>query len=75
MRRQQAMVEANRIYNFDLSGDELRRLDKAPEEVVRRLVQAMDSVCRALLERNDFPDAWMLKGRLHLTLMEFGPCR
>ena len=70
---QQAMLEAKRIYNFDLSGDELQRLDKAPEEVVRRLVQALDRVCRALLERNDLPDAWMLKGRLHLTLMEFGP--
>ena len=70
---QPAMVEANRIYNFELSDGELRRLDKAPKEVVRRLVQAMDSVSRALLERNDSPDAWMLKGRLHLALMEFGP--
>ena len=67
---QQAMLEASGIYN-DLSQGELRRLDKAPDEVVQRLVRALDSVSRALTERLDLGDAWMLKGRLHLVLMEF----
>ena len=68
----QAMLEASRIYN-DLSQGELRRLDKAPDEVVNRLVQAMDSVSRGLTEQLDLGAAWMLKGRLHLALMEFDP--
>jgi hypothetical protein len=68
----QAMIEASRIYN-DLSQGELRRLDKAPDEVVNRLVQAMDSVSRALTEQLDLGAAWMLKGRLHLALMEIDP--
>ena len=68
---QQAMSEASRIYNRDVSQSELWRLDKAPDEVVRRLVQAMDSVSRALTEQPDLEAAWMLKGRLHLALMEF----
>ena len=70
---QQAMLEASRIYDLDVSQSELRRLDKAPDEVVRRLVQAMDSVARALTEQPDLGAAWMLKGRLHLALMEFDP--
>jgi serine/threonine protein kinase/class 3 adenylate cyclase len=70
---QQAMLEADRIYNFDLAQSELRRLDKTPEEIVRRLVQAMDTVSRALTEQPDLGVAWMLKGRLHLALMEFDP--
>jgi hypothetical protein len=37
------------------------------------LVQAMDSVSRALTEQLDLGAAWMLKGRLHLALMEFDP--
>ncbi|HEY5705296.1 MAG TPA: protein kinase [Terrimicrobiaceae bacterium] len=67
----QAMIEANRIFNSDLSQGELRRLDKAPDEVVHRLVRAMDSVSRALTEQLDLGAAWMLKGRLHMALMEF----
>jgi serine/threonine protein kinase/class 3 adenylate cyclase len=68
----QAMLEASRIYN-DLSQGELRRFDKTPDEVVKRLVQALDSVSRALTEQLDLGAPWMLKGRLHLALMEFDP--
>ena len=68
---QQAMLEASQIYNHGVSQSELQRLDKAPDEVVRRLVQAMDSVSRALTEQPGLAAAWMLKGRLHLALMEF----
>ena len=45
------MLEASQIFNVASRQSELRRLDKAPDEVVRRLVQAMDSVSRALTER------------------------
>ena len=68
---QQAMLEASRIYDRDFSQSELRRLDKTPDEVVGLLVKAMDSVSRALAAQPDFAAAWMLKGRLHLALMEF----
>ena len=68
----QPMMEASKIFNVDLAEDELRRLEKTPQEVVNRLVQAMDNVALALSERPGSGDAWMLKGRLHLALMEFG---
>ena len=68
----QPMMEASKIFNVDLAEDELRRLEKTPQEVVNRLVQAMDNVALALSERLGSGDAWMLKGRLHLALMEFG---
>jgi hypothetical protein len=59
---QQAMLEASQIYNRGVSQSELQRLDKAPDEVVRRLVQAMDSISRALTWQPGFAAAWMLKG-------------
>ncbi len=68
---QQAMLEASQIYDRDFSQSELRRLDKTPDEVVGLLVKAMDGVSRALAAQPDFAAAWMLKGRLHLALMEF----
>ena len=68
----QPMMEASRIFNVDLAEGELRRLERTPQEVVNRLVQAMDNIALALSERPGSGDAWMLKGRLHLALMEFG---
>ncbi len=68
---QQALREASRIFNRDVSQSDLWRLDKDPDQVLQRLVQAMDSVSRALTEQPDLGAAWMLKGRLHLALMEF----
>jgi serine/threonine protein kinase/class 3 adenylate cyclase len=65
------LLQASHLVNDGLSPDALRRLDKRPEEVVRRLVEAMDNVCRALTDQLDSRAAWMLKGRLHLALMEF----
>ncbi|HEY5811495.1 MAG TPA: leucine-rich repeat domain-containing protein, partial [Terrimicrobiaceae bacterium] len=59
---------------FDkLSRDGLRILAKSPEEVVRKLSGAMESVSRALVVQPNFGAAWMLKGRLHWSLMEFEP--
>ncbi len=68
----QPMMEASKIFNVDLAEDEFRRLERTPHEVVNRLVRAMDSISLALSERPGSADAWMLKGRLHLALMEFG---
>lgn len=68
---EEAMLEAGRIYDFDLSQEELERLTRTPNEVVRRLTGALDNVCRALAAQPDFVAAWMLKGRVHLALMEF----
>jgi serine/threonine protein kinase/class 3 adenylate cyclase len=68
----QPMTEANKIFDVDLADGELRRLEKTPQEVVKHLVQAMERVSLALSERPGSGDAWMLKGRLHLALMEFG---
>jgi serine/threonine protein kinase len=68
----QPMMEASKIFNVDLAEGELRRLERTPQEVVNRLVQAMDKIALALSERPGSGDAWMLKGRLHLALMEFG---
>jgi serine/threonine protein kinase/class 3 adenylate cyclase len=66
------MLEASEIYNVDLNESELLRFEKTPQEVVNRLIRAMDSVSLALSERPGSGDAWMLKGRLHVALIEFG---
>jgi serine/threonine protein kinase/class 3 adenylate cyclase len=67
----QPMLKASEIYNVHLTESELLRLEKTPQEVVDLLVQAMDNVSLALSERPGSRDAWMLKGRLHVALMEF----
>ncbi len=66
-----ALNEARQIFNMELAPTELGRFDKNPEEVVRRLNRAMDYVSRALMIQPDLLSAWMLKGRLHLALMEY----
>ncbi|HEY5812310.1 MAG TPA: hypothetical protein VIT23_06635, partial [Terrimicrobiaceae bacterium] len=69
---QQLVVHASEVFD-KLSRDGLRILAKSPEEVVRRLSGAMESVSRALIIQPNFGAAWMLKGRLHWSLMEFEP--
>ncbi len=68
---EQAMAEAARIYDFQLSAEELQSLERSPGKVVRRLSEAINSVSRALAVQPDMVAAWMLKGRLHWALMEF----
>lgn len=46
--------------------------EKSPEEILARLNTAMDHVTEALILNPDFFPGWMLKGRIHLALMEFG---
>lgn len=66
-----ALNEARQIFNMELAPTELGRFDKNPDEVVRRLTRAMDHVSRALMIQPDLLPAWMLKGRLHMALMEY----
>lgn len=66
-----ALNQARQIFNMELAPTELGRFEKNPEEVQRRLTRAMDNVSRALMIQPDLLAGWMLKGRLHLTLMEY----
>ncbi len=66
------MREPTEIVNMQLSAPELARMDKIPQEVVRRLTRAMDGVSQAIAIDPNFLPGWMFKGRLHLSLMEFG---
>jgi len=63
--------EAMRIYAWDLSPLELQRLDRDPQEVIRRLSKALDLLGESLQNDPKSEPAWMLKGRIHLTLLEF----
>lgn len=65
----EAMRSAEETFNLSVSDYELSRT--SPEDVQRRLSQAMDQVTHALLLDPGFTPAWMLKGRLHLALMEY----
>ena len=65
------MSEALRIYDAELSPEELRNLERTPDRIVDRLTDALNSVSRALVVQPDLSAAWMLKGRLHWALMEF----
>lgn len=66
-----AMSEALRIYDLELSPDELDKFERTPGKIVDRLTEALNSVSRALVIQPNMIAAWMLKGRLHWALMEF----
>ena len=68
---ERALSEALRIYDAELSPEELRNLERTPDRIVDRLTDALNSVSRALVVQPDLSAAWMLKGRLHWALMEF----
>ncbi len=68
---EQAMSEALRIYDSELSPEEFQHFERAPDKVVDRLNDALNSVSRALTVQPNMVAAWMLKGRLHWALMEF----
>ncbi len=65
------MLEAGRSYEIEVSESDLHRHEKTPDVIVRRLVEALDRVSGDLIQQPDLGVAWMLKGRLHLALMEF----
>ena len=67
----QAMGEALRIYDVELSPDELQNLERTPDRIVDRLTDALNNVSRALVVQPSMAAAWLLKGRLHWALMEF----
>jgi serine/threonine protein kinase/class 3 adenylate cyclase/tetratricopeptide (TPR) repeat protein len=66
-----AMSEALRIYDLELSPDELDKFERTPGKIVDRVTEALNSVSRALVVQPNMVAAWMLKGRLHWALMEF----
>jgi len=68
---QMSLDEAAQIFNLELAQPELDRLSHNPDEIVRKLSKALDQVDQSLLVAPDFVPAWMLKGNLHLALMEF----
>jgi serine/threonine protein kinase/class 3 adenylate cyclase len=68
---QQAISEALRIYDTELSPEELQNLERTPDKIIDRLTEALNSVARALVVQPNMVAAWMLKGRLHWALMEF----
>lgn len=68
---QASLREATRIINWELAPMELRRMDRSPEEVYGRVMNAMNGVAQALVLDRRFASAWLFKARLHLALMEY----
>lgn len=70
-RARRALSDAANVLLFELSPNELLRLSDHPEDVLQRLSHALDQASFALTIDPDFAPGWMIKGRLHLALMEF----
>lgn len=66
----QAFMAGFNALNGELSPFELMRLDKNPDEVIRRLSNAIEFASAAVLADPTFTPAWILKGRLHLAALE-----
>lgn len=66
-----AMSEAQTLFLFELSPFELQRLEKDPGRALVRLSAAMNEVSKALLADPLLVPGWLLKGRIHLSLMEY----
>jgi serine/threonine protein kinase/class 3 adenylate cyclase len=66
-----AMAEAVRTTSWGLAPLEVQRLGKNIDEVMKRVMSAIDQTSRALVYDDSFVPAWMLKGRLHLALSEY----
>ncbi len=71
-RAHEALMRALEIFNLSYSSQEFSTMGKNPAPVLTKLTNAMDFVAQALMVNPDFFPAWMLKGRLHLALMEYG---
>ncbi len=63
-------VAAMQNFSGALSSVELYRLDRNPQEVVRRIDSGLEDVSNALLADPTFTPAWILKGRYHLAILE-----
>lgn len=69
-RARRSMADAMRTFHMELSPYELSRSQNNPDSIVRRVATAQDAVSSALLVDPAFPPGWLLKGRLHLALLE-----
>ena len=67
-----AFHQANQSFFLEASPYAFLGQEKNPEEILGRLDRAMEHVTEALLLNPEFFPAWMLKGRIHLALMEYG---
>lgn len=67
---QEQMKEAIRIWRWELAPLEVQRLSRSPAEIIRRVTSAIDQASMALLANPTFAPAWLLKGRMHLALLE-----
>lgn len=68
----EAFHRANQSFFLEASPYDFLGREKNPEEILARLNRAMDHVTQALLFNPAFFPGWMLKGRIHLALMEYG---
>ena len=71
-RAHEALMRANEIFMLGHRPEDLAVMGKNPEPALRSLTKAMDQATQALMIDPDFFPAWMMKGRLHLALMEYG---
>jgi len=71
-RAHEAFMRANQAFMLGYRPEDFAFMDKNPEPVLKNLTNAMDQVTQALMINPDFFPAWMMKGRLHLALMEYG---
>ncbi|WP_084400562.1 protein kinase domain-containing protein [Terrimicrobium sacchariphilum] len=67
---EEQMKEAIRISRWDLAPLEVQRLARTPSEIIRRVSSAIDQSSMVLLANPTFAPAWLLKGRMHLALLE-----
>jgi len=68
---QEALRDAIETLRFELSPRNLEHLNSSPEDVLSRVDTALEQVSSAIAVDADLPLAWLVKGRLHLALMEF----
>ena len=62
----QAMSEALRIYDVELSPEELQNLERTPDRIVDRLTDALNSVSRALVVQPDLSRRLDVEGEIAL---------
>ncbi|MFZ4683756.1 MAG: hypothetical protein ACOYMS_14720, partial [Terrimicrobiaceae bacterium] len=70
-RAHEALMRANEIFLLSYRPEDFPSMEKNPAPVLAKLTSAMDLAAQALVLNPEFFPAWMLKGRLHLSLMEY----
>lgn len=68
-----AFFEGLQKFMDDFAPLEMGRLERSPEEVVRRIGEGLAAVSQSLLTYPDSAPLWELKGYYHLSAMELAP--